>query len=180
MNTSNNSRYQETEQKIKDAFFHLLNTGRTIDRIFVQDVCRIAEISRPSFYAHYEDINDLVIQIEKEKAEKIQSILMSEALPPVQVFKQYFEYLKANQSFYIAYFCSGDNSHISQSMMDVYLQENIEFYIKSGLDKESVRYLMTFFSSGLKAIALQWLKGGCRESSSDMVALLDRVYSWHL
>lgn len=98
MNTSNNRRYQDTEQKIVNAFFHLLESGKTLEQISVQNICHIAGISRPSFYTHYEDINDMVVKIEKEKAENIQVILMNEAIPSFRILKRYFEYLKENRT----------------------------------------------------------------------------------
>lgn len=81
-----------------------------------------------------------------------------------------------NRGFYAAYFGSWDNAYISQSMMDTYFKENFAHYTKAGLDEESMKYLMTFFSAGLKAIALRWLKGGCKQSSVDMVSLIHRAF----
>lgn len=158
-------------------FVILMESGKTIEQISVQNICRIAEISRPSFYTHYEDINDMVMKIEKEKAENIQVILMNEAIPSFQILKRYFEYLKENRIFYIAYFSSGDNAHISQPMMDTYLKYHREYHTKTGLDEESTRYLMTFFSAGLKAVAFRWLKGGCKKSPAEMAALVKPAFS---
>lgn len=176
MNTSNNRRYQETEQKIINAFFHLLDSGKTIDQIFVQDICHTARISRPSFYTHYEDINDMIMKIEKEKAGNIQTILMQETALSPRMLEKYFDYLKENRTFYIAYFSSGDNAHISQPMMDTYLNDHPEHYTKAGMNEERIRYCMTFFSAGLKAAAFRWLNGGCKESSSEMADLIHKLY----
>lgn len=175
MNTSNNRRYQETEQKIKDAFLHLLDSGKRMEQISVQDICRMARISRPSFYTHYEDINEMVLKTEREKAEQIQAILMREAVPTAGIFETYFDYLKDNRSFYMAYFSSGENAY-SQSLMDAYFREHQTDYQDSGMDAESVKYLMTFFSAGLKAVAYRWLKGGCKETSFAMAAFIHRTY----
>ena len=65
MNVSGNSRSAYTKQKIQQAFMDLLGK-KTFDKISVSDICGLAEISRPSFYAHYDDINDLILQIEHE------------------------------------------------------------------------------------------------------------------
>lgn len=81
MNISNNRRYQETEQRIQSAFLKLLESGKDIDEIYIQDICRAGNITRPTFYSHYEDINDLVMQIEMEKAERIRSIMTAYAVP---------------------------------------------------------------------------------------------------
>lgn len=175
MNTSNNRRYQETEHKINRAFFQLLDSGKTIDQIFVQDICQIAHISRPSFYTHYEDINDMIVKIEKEKAKSIRDILISEAIPSGRTLEKYFEYLQENRSFYIAYFSSGDNSHIAKPLMDAYFKQNRNYHEQTGLSGESLKYLMSFFASGLKAVACDWLTGGCRESPAQMASLVQKI-----
>lgn len=50
--------YNETEARIQEAFFSLLEK-KPIDEISVRELCFSAHISLPSFYAHYDDINDL-------------------------------------------------------------------------------------------------------------------------
>ena len=60
MNISNNKRYIETEARIHLAFEKLLSV-KSFNEITVNNICNEAGISRPSFYAHYEDINDMMI-----------------------------------------------------------------------------------------------------------------------
>lgn len=175
MNTSNNRRYRETEQRIKDAFFNLLDSEK-MEHISVQDICHTARISRPTFYTHYEDINDMIMKIEQDKAETIYAILRSRTIPSVKIFEKYFDYLKENRSFYTEYLCSGENALISQSLMDTYLKENQDYYAGLGVNEESIKYLMIFFAAGLKAIALRWLKGGCKEPSAEMAELIHKAY----
>ncbi len=67
MNITNNKRYKETEVSIQEAFLTLLERKQITD-ISVKDICNIAHISRPSFYSHYDDINDLIIKLEYEKS----------------------------------------------------------------------------------------------------------------
>ena len=55
MNISNNKRYIETEARIHLAFEKLLSV-KSFNEITVNNICNEAGISRPSFYAHYEDI----------------------------------------------------------------------------------------------------------------------------
>ena len=54
----NDLRYQKTETLIKDAFFKQI-TAKEIKDIRVKDLCDKAQISRKTFYDHYEDIYDL-------------------------------------------------------------------------------------------------------------------------
>ena len=76
MNISNNKRYIETEARIHLAFEKLLSV-KSFNEITVNSICNEAGISRPSFYAHYEDINDMMNQIELEKSLPIKQMLIS-------------------------------------------------------------------------------------------------------
>ena len=64
MNTKNNLRSQNTKKKIYDALMYLLK-HKDFDHIYVKDICNVACINRSSFYEHYQDINDLMIQTEQ-------------------------------------------------------------------------------------------------------------------
>lgn len=54
-----------TKQRIKTAFFSLLKE-KDINKIYVSEIVRTADISRATFYLHYFDVNDLIQQIENE------------------------------------------------------------------------------------------------------------------
>lgn len=64
MNKKNNLRYQENEAKIRAYFISLLDTT-DIDRITVRMICEEVGIHRSTFYAHFEDIYDLLRKTEQ-------------------------------------------------------------------------------------------------------------------
>lgn len=168
MNKPQNNRYQETEQKIQKAFLSLLES-RHIDQISIQQLCQCAQISRPTFYAHYEDINDLILKIEYEKSLYISSILTSGKDLSLNDFEDYLNYIQENRHFYIAYFqCQPSN--ISHSMMQQYLSANRE------KETPSLKYQMLFFMAGLKAVVLQWLWQNCPESTEQLAKVLMQQY----
>ena len=155
MNTSKNKRYLDTENRICQAFVHLLSKKNYCD-ISVHDICTVAQISRPSFYAHYEDINDLIIQIEQEKGAQVQRLLIPGTPLSVRSFEQYFSFLKENQTFYMAYLTASNSRQVTNRLMDTFLQtQNIP-------PSDHVRYQMLFFMGGLKSMAYQWLREDCR------------------
>ena len=75
MNISNNKRYIETEERIHLAFEKLLSV-KSFNEITVNSICNEAGISRPSFYAHYEDINDMMNQIELSLSSKVCKLIL--------------------------------------------------------------------------------------------------------
>lgn len=155
MNTVKNKRYLETENRIRQAFVQLLAVKNYCD-ISVHDICTSAQLSRPSFYAHYDDINDLIIQIEQEKGSQIQKLLISGEPLSVYSFEQYFTFLKENRTFYVAYLTASSSKNVANRLMDTFLlARNISL-------SDQVRYQMHFFMAGLRTIALHWLQENCR------------------
>lgn len=169
MNTSGNSRYKETEVKIQTAFLSLLES-KSIHSISVNAICTSAHISRPTFYTHYEDINDLILKIEYEKSSYISSLLATQKQLSEEDFTNYLNYIKENKNFYIAYFRSENNIAISQSMMNQYLEAN---QLNAN---PALTYHMLFFMSGLKSIVYHWLIRNCPESVEELSQILFTQY----
>lgn len=165
MNVSGNSRSAGTRQKIQQAFMDLLDK-KPFNKISVSDICGLAEISRPSFYAHYDDINDLIMQIEDEKSAYIVSIFVEADTITEESFRLYLNYIQENRLFYKAYFETENNALVSQKIMRQYLKAN-------GL-KESYRlkFNMVFFMAGIRAVVYDWIAGGQRESVEELAGLL--------
>lgn len=67
---SRKTRY--TRKVIKDALNELLQ-NKSLGDITVKELTETADINRSTFYAHYETIDQLVMSIETENAEKILS-----------------------------------------------------------------------------------------------------------
>lgn len=153
MNQSGNKRFQETECRIKHAFTELLAV-KGFYEITVQDICIKAGISRPSFYAHYEDINDMMMRMEQEKGMQIQRLLISKERLSMASFEAYFAFLKENKAFYLAYLATAGN--IANQLMERFIdaQERPE--------TDEVRYAMVFFMAGIRAAAYRWLSQDCR------------------
>lgn len=169
MNTSGNKRYIETDNKIQAAFLLLLER-KHINDISINEICKSAHISRPSFYAHYEDINDLILNIESEKSSYIGELLTTNISLSIRDFEKYLCYVKTNKNFYIAYFKCENNTHISKQMMEQYISKN---HIN---DTPLLRYRMLFFMAGLKAIISEWLNQNCHESVEQISQILMEQY----
>ncbi|MBQ2917435.1 MAG: TetR/AcrR family transcriptional regulator, partial [Clostridia bacterium] len=58
MNTPNNKRKKESQEKIENVFLELIQ-NREINEISVTDICKNAELNRTTFYSNYLDIYDL-------------------------------------------------------------------------------------------------------------------------
>lgn len=169
MNVSNNKRYIETEERIHLAFERLLSF-KSFNEITVNNICKEAGISRPSFYAHYEDINDMINQIELEKSLPIRQMLISADQLTVDSFEAYFDYLKTNKSFYVAYLSTSTRGNVTNDLMNTFIHTiNIS-------NSDHIHYTMIFLMAGLKSIAYNWLADGCKTSSHTLAHIAFKQY----
>lgn len=170
MNTNGNKRFQETERKIQFAFEALLSEKR-FHAITVHDICKEAGISRPSFYAHYEDINDMIMQMEREKGAQIQKILISHERLTIESFEAYFMFLKQNRGFYSAYLETPVASSVAGDLMDTFI------HTRNVPKSERTQYQMVFLMAGIRAVAYAWLMQGCETPVNVLAQIVYEQYS---
>ena len=102
MNIKNNSRYKMSSEKIETAFLALILNHKYED-INISQICEQANINRSTFYCHYDDINDLVINIESKFANSMASIFNFGLRHDHQAFVKMFTFIKENKYFYKAF-----------------------------------------------------------------------------
>jgi AcrR family transcriptional regulator len=169
MNTKNNKRRKESQEKIAKAFVGLLQTQELKD-ISVSDLIKITGLNRSTFYANYMDIFDLADKVREELESEFSSLFsdydyFNERSGALKMFK----HIKENQIFYKTYFklCYDDKHLIS-----VYDSKRAE---KEHIDS-NIKYHIEFFRNGFNAIIKMWLANGCKESPEDMAEVLKQEY----
>ena len=169
MNTKNNKRRKESQEKIEKAFIELLQT-REIKEITVSDLVKNTGLNRSTFYANYLDIFDLADKT-REKLENEFSNLFAD----YDYFNErtgalkMFTHIKENQIFYTTYFklCYDDKHLISIYDAKRAAMEHID---------SNIKYHIEFFRNGLNAIIKLWLSGGCQESPEALAEVLKLEY----
>lgn len=169
MNTKNNKRRRDSQEKIEKAFVELLQT-REIKEITVSDLIKMTGLNRSTFYANYIDIFDLADKT-REKLEREFSDLFAD----YDYFNQrsgahkMFAHIKENQIFYNTYFkLCYDEKHL----ISIYDSRRAE---QKHIDS-NIKYHIEFFRNGLNAIIKLWLAGGCQESPEEMAQVLKEEY----
>ena len=169
MNTKNNKRRKESQEKIAKAFVALLQTHEVKD-ISVSDLIKMTGLNRSTFYANYLDIFDLADKVRQELESEFSNLFadydyFNERSGALKMFR----HIKENQLFYQTYFklCYDDKHLIS-----IYDPKRAEQEHISG----NLKYHIEFFRNGLNAIIKLWLAGGCQESPEEMAGVLKMEY----
>ena len=169
MNTANNKRRRESQEKIEKAFIEALQT-REIKEITVSDIIKSTGLNRSTFYANYIDIYDLADKTRKKLESDFTNLFADyDYYNDHSGALKMFTHIKENQLFYKTYFklCYDDNYLISARDIARAEKEHINTNLK---------YHIEFFRNGLNAIIKLWLAGGCQESPEEMDEVLKQEY----
>lgn len=169
MNTPNNRRRKESQDKIEKIFIQLIQK-KNITEISISTICKIAKLNRSTFYANYIDVYDLVEKVKEKMADEFAEFQISNnsAQNPAGYLNM-FKHIKQNQIFFKTYFKLED---ISISPITQHNKEMAKKYY----DNEFIDYHIEFFRAGLNAIIKKWLNSGCRETPEEMVKIITSEY----
>ena len=107
---------EETKQKIQETFFSLSQT-MPMKKITVSKLCQACQISRSTFYLHYDNVDDLTDYLEKELLYRIEKLLKKEQHIPLEEFQ--------NQTFF--HLLTYIDAHLSEFQFLISKQDSAEF-----------------------------------------------------
>lgn len=170
MNTPNNKRKKESQEKIEKTFLQLIQK-KNVDEISVSTICEISGLNRSTFYANYIDIYDLVEKVKERMADEFAQIQISEnSKQDRKGYLSLFKTVKENQIFFKTYFKLESISITPATVFNIDLAK--KYY-----DNKYIDYHIEFFRAGLNAIIKKWLANGCKESPEEMVEILHSEYA---
>lgn len=172
MNTPNNKRRKESQEKIEKVFTELVQE-KELNEITVTDICKITNLNRSTFYANYLDIYDLADKIREKLEQEVDYLYKNEKENNYNSnnFLKLFKNIKDNQVFYRTYFKLNMDKNIKIS--DLKYDTNLA---KLFFNEKHTDYHIEFFMAGLNAIIKKWLSNGCKESPEEMNKIIIEEY----
>ena len=169
MNTPNNKRRKESQNRMERAFIRLLQ-NQELEQLSVSAICREANVNRTTFYANYTDMHNLAEAVGRRLEQEVQNLYQNtkDRSYSSDNFLKLFQHIKENQLFYKTYFKLGfDNAEI----IGYDLPPAADFY-----GDQHIEYHLAFFRSGLNAVIKRWLQNDCRESPEEIAAIIRTEY----
>jgi AcrR family transcriptional regulator len=171
-------RARYTRMVLKQSLLALME-DRPISKISVKELCEKADVNRTTFYAHYNDIDELLRQIEDELFMEVRKSLVN-GLGSESVSSMLLDILSAiKDNGELCKILFGE--HGDRDCLEYILQfahdQTIGTWKKlnptatqADLDK-----LFLFFSNGSIAIIRQWVLSGMKESPSSIALFVDKL-----
>jgi len=176
--TKMDRRARYTRMVLKQSLLELMKE-RPISKISVKELCEKADVNRTTFYAHYNDIEELLKQIEEELFEIIKQSL-EHGLGEESVSAMLMDILtgiKDNGELCKVLFSQyGDQSCLADILKFAH-DKTIKTWkhLSPDISNSDMEKLYLFFSSGSVAMIREWVLNGMVESTASIALFIDRL-----
>lgn len=179
------SKYYNTAVLMDEALLLLLET-KDFDFITIKEICNKAGVNRSTFYLHYENTNDLLVEaidlINKRFNESFNNItydvnsskedsffITNEYLIP------YLTFVKENKRVFKLIH---DKPYIfDRNKVNTKLYEDTFTLIldKFNVKEEEKKYIFAYYTNGMLAIVLKWLENDCKDEIKFIANLMINI-----
>ncbi|NUH88085.1 TetR/AcrR family transcriptional regulator [Bacillus thuringiensis] len=182
-------RVKRTTRYLRDALIELLEE-RDLNTISVQNITDKAELTRGTFYLHYQDKQDFLLKsmdetleelIERVKPKEINGTIqeVNEHNPPLS-FLRLFEYIAENHDFFKVMLGDRGLPEFRRRMLQIVqekvygdlLSSIVESDEELGIPKE---IFTSYITSAHIGVISTWLENGMKHSPAFMAALLTKL-----
>lgn len=190
-NQRSDRRKNRTRRLLRNALFELM-LEKGYESVTIEDITQHADLGRTTFYLHYRDKEDLLLESIKTVAEELKAQILAEIAketkntadisveqaPGQKVIKMILEHAAANASLYLPILRGEGTPHAPAYIRKIIYQGAIEFYTDkrlpihpSGNPPISSEILATFFSSSLLGILTWWLENDMPYSPEEVAKI---------
>lgn len=175
MNTKNNQRTRLSKMLFKNALMDLLKEKGSINKVSVRELCDRAELNRSTFYAHYQEPNDLLIEIETElldaTEEHLKKIGAENEIGAHKYILSFLQYIRQNDKPFRALLIDSTDPEFRSRFMQ---QSIIQFVdnLRIELPKDFEQYIFSYILNGSTGIIIQWIRSDYAADENEIVNLL--------
>lgn len=167
-----------TQKMFKTAFLQLL-TVKPIQEITVRELCAEAGVNRGTFYSHYQNIYELLEQIEQEMYMQLQEIFANYYTNSVHSSESFYhallEVFKQNYEMCIMLLGKNSDRNFVQKLLDYGKVIFLNTVGKQmGNNFEGERFY-DFVSGGCLSVLQRWITSGMKTSIDNMAHFLQCV-----
>lgn len=183
-------RITRTRAALREALIELLEE-QGLENITVNDLCSRANVTRGTFYNHYQDKDALLVAFENEVLAELAeferrmgdlgmgSVLHHIARKkPLPFLVELFEYLRSQGDFLHAALGPGGDVKFGPRLRDSLCTQIVESILHEQYRDNPtpfVGYYVAFFASAYLGVITRWIETGMRETSEEMALISLRL-----
>lgn len=182
------SKYFNTARRMDEALISLLYE-KDFEYVTIKEICARANANRSTFYLHYENIGDLLletIQFVNEKfshsyPEKYFSI-KAKSLNELYFMTDewiipYLNFVMENKHIYKAIHENSIAFGVEKAFGDFFGKVFSPILSMYGVPKEKHEYIMTFYRHGLVSVIMKWVDNDCIECPEFIMDIINILFS---
>lgn len=172
--TTIDRRVKKTKKQLRLALMHLM-TQKSAKSISVRELAEQADINRSTFYIHYKDVNDLLLHLEDEMAERLSELCrrhdpkdsMTGGYP---FLTDLYAFIQENADLCKVLLGGYGDRAYTERICRILRDDFIEAYLSLLCpgDRKKIHYFCAFIVPGNLMLALRWLQDGTRESPEEI------------
>lgn len=166
-------RVQKTKAAIREAFLSLLKKKRA-EEITVTELAQEANIERKTFYLHYNNINDIIDEIETVVIDMIAEGTKGLSVNSREFFAALTGIMSENFDYFALIMKDPAYMTYQNRSQNILRSALMEHYRKTtDLDHDHLELYADFYAAGISSIYIHWMQYGQKLSLDD---LTDFVY----
>lgn len=175
-------RVKKSRRALKDALVELMKR-KDLEKISIKELCELADVNRSTFYANYEDINELLKAVHYELLDKVNQPIESKWWDKHEGddeeaflrFKEMIFVIMENKQNFLLFVNNNKNNAFELNFFQYYKEMQ-----KIEEQDDYQNYLFTYHTMGYSAVIQSWLRGGCQLSCEEMARMLwDEAAPFH-
>lgn len=175
MNKKDNRRLVMTKRIIKDVFIEMLEK-KSIQKIYVRELCVKADINRSTFYKYYESQYDLLAEIENDLLIEIEE--KCKDTDNTKGLNNILQYISRNKKTYKVVFNANIDPMFPKKLLN--LPIITEIMNNKLVNKNENKYKKIYILEGGYHVILKWLNNDCRESPEEITRLVMKYINQNL
>lgn len=163
-----------TKKLISSSFKSLLNK-KPLNKVTVKDIVDDCQLTRQTFYYHFQDIYDLLEWTYKEEIGYLLTDSQNKSLP--ETMKTIMSFIKENKYMFKNTLQSVGRNHFEKIIYpDLYEFIKKMIKISSGnkdIADEKLNFLANMYTLTIISIIIKWVNSGMKENSQKCVEMLN-------
>ena len=175
MNKKDNRRVVMTKRIIKDVLIEMLEK-KSIQKIYVRELCVKADINRSTFYKYYESQYDLLAEIENDLLIEIEE--KCKDTDNTKGLNNILQYISRNKKTYKVVFNANIDPMFPKKLLN--LPIITEIMNNNLVNNNENKYKNIYILEGGYHVILKWLNNDCRESPEEITRLVMKYINQNL
>ena len=179
MDKKDDLRVIKTKKILYETLIELMKT-KTFEEIKVSDICTKALINRSTFYAHYEDKYELLLEfINSLKEEFINELSKNKNILNtreyyLEMIRLFLDHIENKKDIYNAIMINNRNSIMMDILSSVANNEVIKKMESSNIStKVPANIIAKFYLGGVLNLGIEWLRDTNKNSKEEIIRYLE-------